>query len=279
MCVSFAKADFRGTTVLLNEVTRSPNGLVHVLGYQNTVVNYSDRPNAMLIHVPSNALMTPRNLFDTRSCTYILDDMVKALEPPVARSLGAGTRGGIFAPKGLVQVFDHDIYTVVMAQFAEDIPGVLGLVREDRRPDLNVPIANFYGRACPGYTFMLFCFNNRDARRAAPVVMWYNPLPLRDGRFGLPGIDCHTGGVPDMTDKVGVDHWLIVGSDRMQGGEWVNYRDEIPQDIRPYLPERVMGLHLEMKMRNGDFGWRQDDLYRGQIVGDTITRILPPGLA
>ena len=92
----------------------------------------------------------------------------------------------------------------------------------------------------PGYPVALCCFDNADARRAGPLLMWYRPI-FAD-RLTVPALDAHSGGPPDPDALVRPDHWVLVGLDDPPEG-WgapVWYRRE-PGPLAPFLPRRVIG--------------------------------------
>ena len=153
-----------------------------------------------------------------------------------------------------VEVFDHGIYTVVLASNASLVAGALPLVPEHKRPNLNEELFAWYGRMWPEWPIALCCFNNAQAADADPMLWWYEPL---DGsRFLAPAVDCHTGGVPDLQALVGVDHWVIAGGKQERHGlNRVRYRDEgnIPPFARALLPDWVAGQRLRTSLQNGDF--------------------------
>ncbi|MDB5194639.1 MAG: hypothetical protein JWN50_653 [Parcubacteria group bacterium] len=265
MCVSMAKADFKGTRICLNDTNVPGLGQVHVLMYQNTAVSFAG-PNAMLLHIPTQDI-GQENFVDTSRFPHILDDMVDAHTP---RNRGALRS----APKsvGSVQVFDVGMYTVVLAKSASDIPAALNRVPEAKRPMLNPALFDFYENAYPDFAVALCCFNSRFMSQAEPIMLWY-PANCTEN-YRLPGIDCHTGGVPTLGVPVDVDHWLFLASDNMRGGKQVRYRERgmIPMDVLRLLPEQVYGAELHGRMPNGDFGIQEPKMleYWG------ITRLAPP---
>jgi hypothetical protein len=276
MCVSTAASQFSGT-ILYHGQTRHPeHGRVHVLGYQNTAVNLASGPNAMLLHVPATG-MTPANFVDTRQCPRVLRDMVDALAPP--------TRGWRPMPEDCVavaggpppvQIFDHDIYTVVLATDPTLVPQALEHVPEHRRIRPNTPLFDFYAARYPGHAIIVCCFDNTEARSANPLLMWYRPHDLR--HFVLPALDCHTGGVPDLTAHVPTDHWVILGRDNAptSWGVPVTYTADDSRaghgrhpdrhgPAAPYLPARVIGTRFTSSMPNGDFTIPFTDVMRGDL--------------
>src|SRR5438132_410397 len=227
MCVSAAPAEFSGTIVYIGRHTHPEYGPVEVLGYQNTVVNLADGPNAMLLHLPATG-MSSVNFLDAGETPYILRDLVS--------SAGGGLPAG-------VEVFDYDVYTVVLAADPRAIPAALEQVPPAKRPTLAPDLFRFYADTFPGYPVAVCCFDNADARRAAPLLLWYRPI-FAD-RLTAPALDAHSGGPPDPDALVRPDHWVLVGLDEPPAG-WrapVRYRRE-PGPLAPFLPRRVIGREV-----------------------------------
>lgn len=152
-----------------------------------------------------------------------------------------------------VQVFDHDIYTVVLSQNAGLIPDALKLVKKDRRPALNQPLFDWYGRIFPNWPIALCCFNNRQQAAAAPLTIWYEPL--RGDFLTLPAIDCHTGATPRLSGRVEVDHWVIYGREsHAPGFARVHYRRPVQDPfLAKVLPSYVVGQRFTGQLMNDDF--------------------------
>jgi hypothetical protein len=283
MCVAVAPARFTGT-ILYHGLRHHPDhGRVHVLGYQNTAQNLAPGPNAMLLHLPA-AGMTQANFIDTSRCPRVLRDMVDTLRPvsrgPAGVAYGAAPAGG--PPP--VQVFDHDIYTVVLATDPTLIPDALERVPPHKRIPVNRPLFDFYAALYPGYAVALCCFDNREALAANPLLMWYSPHD-RD-RFALPAIDCHTGAVPDLAAPVLTDHWVIFGTDEAGPGWGAEVRysphydqgglPQAPQyggPAAPFLPGRIMGVEFTGWHPNGDFVIPHADVLRGDL--GALRRVAP----
>lgn len=263
MCVSAAPAEFSGTILYHGRCHHPPHGRVHVVGYQNTVRNFAPGPNAMLLHLPAVG-MTQDNFIDTGGCVRVLRDMVNALRPPMPQAYGVAPGAvGRGAPPP-VQIFDHDIYTVVLATDSTLIPDALQHVPPHKRIPANRPLFDFYAAMFPGYAVALCCFDNREAASANPLLMWY--APREPGRFVLPALDCHTGAVPDLAATVRTDHWVIVGTDEapLGWGTEVRYSSR-DCAAAPFLPDRVMGLEFTGWAPNGDFEISYDDVLAGRI--------------
>ena len=262
MCVSAAPAQFSGTILYVGRHAHPEHGPVEVLGYQNTAVNLATGPNAMLLHLPAQA-MTRANFLDTTASPDVLRDMVDALDvTPPAQPVGRAVPAG---PAPDVEVFDHDVYTVVLARDPRDIPAALDQVPEHKRPALRRELFQFYAETFPDRPVALCCFDNADARRAAPLLMWYRPM-FAD-RLVAPALDGHTGDAPDPDGWVHPDHWVVLGLDEAPEG-WgspVRYRQPLGP-LTAFLPSQVIGRQVQYGyVRNGDFVISFDDVRAGRV--------------
>src|SRR5579862_5582373 len=190
MCVSAGRAQFTGTTIYLGRKNHPEYGQVFVLGYENRAANLSEGPNAMLLHFPALG-MTQHNFLGTRKCQSILTDMKAAVSPASA----SPKMDWMGSPTQTVEVFDRGIYTVVLASHARDIPDALAQVPTRKRIAINRPLFDFYAEHFPGYPVALCCIDQTEARESEPLLLWYKPM--HPDRFVLPGLDGHTGGVPN----------------------------------------------------------------------------------
>ncbi|MGW2395916.1 hypothetical protein ACWCYY_05130 [Kitasatospora sp. NPDC001664] len=262
MCVSSARAEFSGTTLFVGRRNHPLHGLIHVLGYQNTAVNLASGPNAMLLHLPARSV-TQGNFLSAGGCSTILESMVEALLP-VSRGVGPVQMDS--RTRGAVEVFDHDIYTVVLADDPTLIRAALGRVPARKRPALDPELLRFYADHYPDHTIALCCFDNTEARKAKPLLLWYEPLD--PDLLVAPSLDSHTGGAPDLDARVPVDHWLLFGTDEAPDG-WgspVRYPFDMPTALHEYLPPTVMGTHAGyMSLANGDFAIAHEDLLAGHL--------------
>ncbi|UNS98918.1 hypothetical protein MMF93_22495 [Streptomyces tubbatahanensis] len=258
MCVSTGPADFSGTTLYVGRHRHPERGLVHVLGYQNTAVNRADGPNAMLLHLPATA-MTRDNFLDVGRDTDVLERMVRAVRP---RSRGAGGAAVMdwMGAEESVQVFEHDVYTVLLATDPTALPSALERVPARKRPALDPALMRFYAERYPGYAMAVCCFDNAEAARAKPLLLWYRPLDA--DVLTAPALDAHTGRPPGMVGKVPVDHWVLFGSDEAPRvwGAPVSYNLDLRHRLRAFLPTRVVGAHFSGLLPNGDFAVHHDDL-------------------
>jgi hypothetical protein len=255
MCVTTDKAELTGTTLVLTTCAHPESGeVVHSVTYRNTVQNLSDGPNCMLLHLPSREPMTEENVIATTDFKGYVDDIEEALWPQ--RMLG-GTRGrskSLSCDSAVVHIFDVDVYTIVMSQSIEAAYSALNLVRADRRPRIKPSLKSFYASNFSDNCFAYCCFNNREARKAAPLLFWYYPKNKNVGV--LPAIDSHDGNEPNIGEFVETDHKIIFGSQLHNPGmcEVRYYLDsKVPEHLKWLFPKWVIGRKINQKTKNADF--------------------------
>jgi hypothetical protein len=289
MCCSVSPGvavHFSNTILYAAEMLRDNSEVVHVLGYQNKAQNHAGRGkglgnlfrpffkgsggNAMILPFPAvPQSMSKDNVLNTKDCRDILQDMARALAPPMQAprtfALAAAP-----APQARVQIFEAaGIYTVVLAQDPRDIPAALDQVPREKRPALNPELFAAYAEWYPDWTIALCCFNNDKAKLADPLLWWYQPM-FTDHLF-LPSLDCHTGDVPNLTAQVAVDHVLAVSSYQLSEGTPVYYSQDV-KAIDSYLARFLLGGKYNTNMANGDFMFKLKDVRQGRF---TPLRILP----
>jgi hypothetical protein len=258
MCVSAGPARLTGTILYGGVVDHPVHGAIHVLGYQNTPQNLADGPNAMLLHLPG--VLTRANFIDTSACPLILRQMVDAVRPvSVSRAFQS-------APQS-VEVFDHDIYTVVLASSASLVSDALAWVPLRRRASVSAELLGFYADHYPDHTIALCCFDTKDALEADPLLIWY--APHDPSVLSLPAVDCHTGGIPDLAAQVPADHWVILGSS--PAGTPIARHPAVAD----FLPSHVIGRRFDGPTPNGDFRISRQDLRNDDLTG--LRRVTEPG--
>ncbi|NUT53376.1 MAG: hypothetical protein HOV94_39740 [Saccharothrix sp.] len=271
MCVSTDDAEFTGTILFAGRCGHRLHGRVEVLGYQNTVANLAAGPNSMILHVPASGV-TRENFLAVGRDGAVLDRMVDAVRPSPLVAAGAALMG---SAGGGVEVFEHDVYTVVLAADPTRIPAALEQVPPRKRPRLRAELFRFYADVFPGHTIVLCCFDNAEARRARPLLLWYRPAD--PDRLVLPALDSHTGDVPDLDAWVHPDHWLLFGTDEVTDPGWghpVDHGRVMRHTLREFLPDRVIGVRVDYgRVPNGDFVLTRDDL----LLGDAskVERLRP----
>lgn len=282
MCISATPGDFSNTQIFMGRLPHPEDQYreVEVMLYQNHAQSFVGA-NALILHVPTTGSFGPENFLDFSNCPSVLDDMVDAVRP---RSRGLGTRSFGDVAKS-VQIFDVGLYTVVLSTKASLIDQALQQVHASKRPIISVELLEFYEQSFPGWPLAVCCFNNAGLTKSQPIGVWYDPM--FPDMIRAPGLDAHTGGAPDLTRPVDVDHWIFVSVPNMQRhtSQPVYYRDQIPQHLNAFLPRNVMGFMFKREWRNGDFclpikAASQGSIEHGMLrvqPGDSAS--IPPGAA
>jgi hypothetical protein len=208
MCVTTERALLSGTIGAAWEQTNNDT-TVHYMGYQNRMQNRGDGPNSMLLHIPAVPdTLSPSNFIDTTTSPKVLKDMelvIPKVHASVSRSMSV-------ARERPAMVFDVGMYTVVLAQNASRISNALELVPERKRPSINPELLQAYDKWFPTWAIALCCFDNSEYKESHPMIIQY--APQDPNRLFIPGLDSHTGNVPDLNSAVSVNHTVIFGTDR-----------------------------------------------------------------
>ena len=276
MCMTLDRAQLSQTTLYIGTA-----GKFHVCGYQNKVQSLTPRMgrgktggNAMILPFPAiPGTMSQKNfLTGMDTCPHVLQDMARAVAPPQ-------NRGDVFSlrmDRTLdVEIFELDIYTVVLAQKASFIPDVMGDIPAEKRPPLKPAVFFGYDSWYTDWPIAVCCFNNGEAALANPLMVYYEPS--RPEFLFAPALDSHTGEMPDLNAEVLVDHAVVVSADSApaERGKVVSYQDEIPSHIKCYLPHSVMGAKIHTYLPNADFVFRTQQVEKGMF---NPMRLLPPGV-
>ena len=207
VCCSSDEAEFTGTTLYVGRRTHPEHGLIHVLGYQNTGRQPGRRPERHAA-APAGGRHDRRQPGADRPRRRLLDRIAAALPVP--------TDGIEWLGDDSVRVFEHDIYTMVLAADATALPSALHRVEPRKRPRLADALLAFYTRHYPRHVILLCCFDNAEAQRAKPLLLWYRPQ--EPDLLVAPAIDSHTGAPPDLDAPVAVDHRVAFGTDDAPAG-------------------------------------------------------------
>jgi hypothetical protein len=261
MCISLGPAKFSGT-ILYGGLTTHPisGATIQVTGYQNTALNEADGPNAMLLRVPAASAMAADNFLDTGNDREILNDMVAALSP---RLLGMSFGADFLGDAKNVLMFDHGIYTILVARNAADLYPALDGVPAAKRPALERELFEFCQSEDPNMTNILACFDTKTAQESEPLLFWYEPQDA--SILHLPAMDAHTGGAPDLTRPVDADTWVIVDPGADAGVSTASIVDGATPSLRPFLPRQLTGRSYAGKQQNGDFRVSRDGLGQLQV--------------
>lgn len=237
-------------TILYTGLRDHPeHGPIRVFGHQNTAVNAANGPNCLFLHLPATNL----NLVPVGRSTDLLTRLREPTEPEsYSIQLSSGA-----------QVVQHDIYAVVMAPNPGRIPAALAAVPPARRPVVPPELLEFYADVLPGHAFALCCFDNAEARRSTPLLLWYRPTD--PDLVVLPGMHSRAGQAPDPVELVPNDYYLLFGTDDPDWGERYEEDPSLRHKVRSFLPASVRGYPVTEHLRNGDFALSVEDLRAGAV--------------
>lgn len=248
MCVSLQPSKMSDTILYGAQV--SVGGQVrHVLGYQNKAENLSSLPNAMILPFPAKEPMTSHNAL----CLSENKKLLTELAHPIQLRELVRTRhlkGLIMTNSRGFEVFEHGMYTVVLAEDAGHVPEALQFVPEKKRPELNPAIFRAYSKWYPGWPIAVCCFAGKV--EPDPLMWWY--VPKSEESIFLPALDAHDGGVPRLQSRhgVAVDHVIVIGTS-LRGAYEFKLSEPVSNELKPYLPKLVSGRVIKAHLPNGDF--------------------------
>lgn len=181
--------------------------------------------------------------------------------------------GGSYGSAGHGIVFlKFDIYDIVIAQNARDIPAVLPQIVPEKRPKVNDAVFqvlhDWYD--CP---VAVCCFNGAQSGESKPLAFAFEPL--NPDQIVVYTLDGHDGAPPKPNSLVKLDHTIFVGSHVTDAKHCasIEYTDSISDDLRPYMLDHVMGLTVVGAMENGDIVFDTNAVRAGHFLG---FRMLPP---
>jgi hypothetical protein len=267
MCMSANRAEFSVTRIYVGEATRD-NKRVHVLAYQNTAKNLADKPNAMILPIPSSAEMNEKNVIDTTDFKGFMKDIADATKIS-DRSFSKGSDRRLRS-LGSIHVFNSGSYTVVLSKDTQQIAEALDrCVAINKRPSISESFLEGFGKLYPDHQIAVCCWDGKV--EAEPLLWWYEPQDTT--LYFVPTMDAHDGNPPNPEAYVHCDHVISVGH---ASGKQVHYTtDNIPETARNLLPTNVHGVRLPGRMRNGDMHIVVADIkeqYNALHDGPTIIR-------
>lgn len=203
MCISAAPAKLSDTIVFAGEC---PDG-DHLLGYQNNAENLSENDvNAMILPIPSATKMSSKNMLDTTKCPKLLKDLAEVFKMSDRRmTKGLALSRGF----GSIEIFKSGNYTIVLAENGLDIPNALMQLDEKDRPDVSQDLYRSFVEFYPKWWMALCIWSGKSKMESHPILWKYTPMN-RNYLF-MPGLDSHTGGVPQVEKLVKRDHSLVIG--------------------------------------------------------------------
>jgi len=209
-------------------------------------------------------------LLNTADTPALLSDIAKALalpEPPAAASAEPMEALATWGRSGGRMVFlQFDVYDIVIAESASDIGGSLEQINPAKRPSINNAVfevlEDWYRSPVA-----LCCFNSTERAKAKPIAFAFEPTDPE--HLVVYTLDGHDGSPPDPHGAVTLEHTVFVGSylTPTKFAAQVPYTDEIPDHLRPYVLESVMGMPVNQHMWNGDFVFETEAVRQGIFAG------------
>lgn len=230
--------------------------------------------NGNCLIIPLQGLWQSIRLLNTTDVPNLLRDVSEALIEPEPASKEATWSLEKFGYSGGGLVFlQFSIYDIVIAENAASLPSALAQIDPNKRPRVNDAVFSTLEKwyQCP---VAVCCFNNAESGMGKPLAFAFEPIFPEN--IVVYTLDAHDGQPPNPSALVNLDHSVFVGSyltDPSMCAE-VEYADDIPDHLRPYILKHVMGVQVfDKKYENGDIVFSASDVRDGHFEG---LRSLPP---
>lgn len=240
MCITALDAYLADTYVGVWDIDHPTLGYRHVLAYQNTPTNLANTPNCMLLHIPTQNPLVPSCLLDTANDSGFLEQMAESILPPPPNA----ARGiGLSKPNYVVEMGIYHIALInqlspsAWQEAKRQIP-------VHKQPTIGEEFIQFYAEQFPSYALVICCFDNRDAKKASPIMLHY--VPQFPNTFHFPTLDSH-GKVPKIGAKHRFHQVIVTGSQQLKkrgnGFEAFNLKG-VSKALVPFLPKIGAALRL-----------------------------------
>lgn len=276
------------TRILVSEINHPELDRITVVGYQNSVKNLIPGPNCMMLVVKSAEWMVKENMIDMSMHKRVLENMSELIFPkPVTRSYDRNLIGRSYVmgsvARSHVETFEYATdFTVVVANDASLIPDALLTVREERRPELNDEMVSYLKDTYEGWHVILFCFEGAKLRSfsAKPVFFWYYPDKTEAAWLRFPALDAHDGKAPVLGAPVHTNHHLFASWPEMEGGLTPEYSYLMSDELKSFMPKKIIGAKPSGLFPNGDFGLYRNEsslIDNRRIPDEALLRLGPDG--
>lgn len=251
MCVTIHSAELPQTYVGAWDINHPEFGYRHVLAYQNKPISQSDQPNCMLLHIPAAAPLQPDYLLDTTGCEWLLQQMADN---------GRKQSRTRFSPEN--HVFEMGIYHIAMLNEVHPaaVAEALSQIPGEKRPDISDEFIHFFADHFPDYPLLLCCFNNKESKKASPILIHFEPQ--RPEVFQLNLLDAH-GHLPIIGQMHFFERTLIVGSYKLKKNSGESHafdHSNVPIHLLPFLPRYGFAEDLRADLPNADLLISVDDV-------------------
>ena len=226
----------------------------HYLAYKNTSVNLSDKPNVMVLPIPTEYLDST-NVIDTSSYKDFLDVYEESIKPYTLNS--GSSRSGTKSRSVYVNQISSGSYDIVVGNSLKDIFNVISNMPSGKKPDIQTTDLLKLKDIYPDYSFA-FCIWDGQVD-AEPIMFKYKPLDY--DRIFIPTLDLHDG--KDFSfGNVFLDHSIMIGLDFM---------DDVKEENSKYGDGNLIVADLGSK----DFTSHKRSLYHKAGMSDKMKDILP----
>ena len=264
MCIVSAEARLSKTKIMSMELDSGR----HMLSYANKVDNISGKPNSMILAVPGK--LKSKWFHDTSEYSDFLKDIENQAGISYDESMGEYYLG--MKSKGMrnrgFESFSVGMYDIMIT---DDIDNIYGfnegpgqgnsndLLKIENRPEISEELLEFFRTQYKGWSFVVCVFDGRKTMESQPIAFEYEPFD--NNWLYFPTMDCHTGGAPDLNEKITMEHSLIY--------EYPGLTDRIVQNVKfsQKVPQKFMRRNYvstkwKERMQNGDMYLHLPTLYK-----------------
>ena len=248
MCISLKPSKMSKTKIMAGRCSKEE----HYLAYKNTSVNLSDKPNVMVLPIPTEYLDST-NVIDTSSYKEFLNVYEESMKTYSLNntSFRGGTRSVY------VNQISSGSYDIVVGNSLEDIFDVISGLPIGKKPDIQISDLMKLKNIYPNYSFA-FCIWDGQVD-AEPIMFKYKPFDY--DRIFIPTLDLHDGN--DFTfENVFLDHSIMIG---------LEFIDDIKEESSKYGRGNLLVANFGSK----DLTFHKRSLYHKADVSDKMKSILP----
>ncbi len=230
MSLSIGSLMIKDSAMYVGEANHPKYGSVPVFGITASIATQHKERNVLIFPIPSDSTVSRNNIINTGT-TAVLYGMVNTLDNS----------------RGHIQLLPEIAYSIHFVSGAAQIEKELS---EEGISDI-VGLAGFsglIGEFYPTCSMILCAFEGFEELKQFTLWIWYSPT--KPEMFFLPTLVSNET-VIEMNAEFPCDYWAMMSSSMMIGGAKLA-KDEIPVDLMPYVPSKIVGRHITGWYKNGD---------------------------